>query len=297
MRPADPVDYCFFLRPPLLVPVWTLFLLGYGTAGTFWPSDPALWAGLLAMTAVFGGAFVLNQCFDLKSDERNQKCLFLTSGLIGRKAAFRYYAALNLLALGCVYLAPRSGAFVVLVMILGVIYSAPPWRWKDRPFLALAVNAFAHGYLAYLSGSAAAGPLNFDSSVAALPYVCGVSAVYLLTTIPDREGDREEGKHTLAVIWGPERTARWAMGWFLAALLLATYEVDLLFLLAVLPAAIPLVQAGRGRFDKIRAAVTWPVLGLSVAAALLQPWYALLLVAGYWATRSYYRRRWGRTYP
>jgi 4-hydroxybenzoate polyprenyltransferase len=177
------------------------------------------------------------------------------------------------------------------------VYSAPPWRWKDRPFLALAANAFAHGFLAFLAGKAAAGPLDFNSSVAALPYVCGVAAVYLFTTIPDLDGDRKSGKHTLAVLLGPERTARWAMGWYLAALLLATYMVDLLFLLAVLPAAIPIVQAGRGRPEKVHAAVTWPVLGLSVAAALWHPWYALVLGLGYWATRSYYARAWGRTYP
>lgn len=298
MRRARLLDYIFFLRPVLLVPVWTIFLLGSGgdllALGTL---DVSQAAGLLSMTAVFGGAFVLNQYFDQESDKRNRKCLFLPSGLIGGRAALCYYAVLNLIALGGLYWAPRATLFVVLVLSLGVIYSCGPWRWKDRPYLALVANGVAHGLLVFQAGRAVAGSDVSSAFLSSLPYGCGVCAVYLLTTIPDLEGDRQSGKRTLAVTRGPLRTARWALGWSLAALLLAVYAVDVLFVLASFPALPAFVRAGRGHLGKIDSAVRWSVGGLSCAAALLYPWYAAVLLVGFFATRSYYRRWWDCTYP
>jgi 4-hydroxybenzoate polyprenyltransferase len=291
-------DYLFFLRPLLLVPVWTIFLLGYEKApGKLVGFDPHLWIGLLALSTAFGGAFVLNQYFDVATDSRNRKCPFLHSGTIGRQAALAYYGALTLTSLGCLAWIPASAPYLLGVLVLGVLYSVPPWRWKDRPWLGLAANACAHGLLVFgLARAVSAGRLT-DSLWAALPYVAGVAAVYLLTTIPDLEGDRLSGKRTLAQVLGPERAARWALGWYLSASLLAVYVVDPLFLISVLPSFPFFVLAGRGDLVRAGLAVRTDVGGLSCAAALRHTWYAVVLLLGFWATRVYYRKRWGCRYP
>lgn len=297
MRPAVLLDYLFFSRPVLLVPVWTFFLLGYGGALDLWESDPRLWVGLVAITAAFGAAFVLNQYFDVPSDEKNRKCLFLSSGRISTAGALRYYAVLNLIALGCLFQAPWLTLPLLLVLILGALYSAPPWLWKDRPFLALAANAIGHGPLVFIAGRLAAGADWLAAISASWPYLCGAAAVYLLTTIPDLDGDAAAGKRTLAVTLGPERTARWALGWCLGALLLAVYHIDVLFVLGVLPSLPAFVRAGRGDLTRVRSAIRFSVLGLSLAAAWLHLWYLLVLAAGFAATRAYYRRAWNCRYP
>jgi 4-hydroxybenzoate polyprenyltransferase len=291
---ARPVDYLFLLRPALLAPVWTIFLLGYGRAGAL---RAGLWLGLIATTAAFGSAFVLNQVFDVESDRHNRKCPFLSTGLISRKQALGFYGVLLLLALIGAWYARGVGLVVLCVAALGVLYSAPPWRLKDRPYAALAANAVAHGVLAFLAGRLAAGTDWGPALPASLPYACGVAAVYLHTTIPDLDGDRLAGKQTLAVTLGAARAARWALGWYLSALLLALYRVDVLFLLAVLPAAPAFARAGRGHMQWVPRAVRWSVIGLSCAAVFTAPWYAAVLALGLWSTRVYYRRTWGLSYP
>ena len=48
------------------------------------------------------------------------------------------------------------------------------------------------------------------------------------------------------------------------------------------------MRANRGALEQ---------LGLSGAAVILHPWYALVLALGWVATRAYYRKRWNLTYP
>jgi 4-hydroxybenzoate polyprenyltransferase len=290
------LDYVFFLRPVLLLPVWTTFLLGCGRTDRFWPTA-AIAIGMLSLSAAFGAAFVLNQYFDVEGDRRNRKCPFISSGRISRPSALRYYGLLLLLALGTAIAIPWAIALILAVLALGVLYSAPPWRWKDRPYAALFANALAHGGVVFLCGQRAAGVDLLKAVTPALPYLFGVAAVYLLTTIPDLEGDRETGKRTLAVTLGPERTARWALGWYLSAVLLALYTVDVLFVLGVLPSAPWFVRVGRGRLEDVSRASRWAVAGLSAAAVITHPWYAIVLAAGWVCTRAYYRWQWNLRYP
>lgn len=291
------LDGVFFLRPLLLVPVWTIYLLGFGRPAELWPIHLDFGLGLCAINAACAAAFVLNQIFDMAVDRDNRKCPFLTSGAISVRTAWWMYALLCAVALVPCFLRPLLALPTGGVLLLGVLYSAPPFSWKNRPYLALAANLTAHGVLVFACGRLGAGAELAPIFGASLPYAFGVAAVYLLTTLPDREGDAAFGKRTLAVLLGPERVARWALGWTLSAVLLALYQVDVLFLCGSLPSVYWFVRAGRGDLAAAARAARWSVLGVSAAACVLHPWYALVLGAGFWLTRVYYRERWALTYP
>jgi 4-hydroxybenzoate polyprenyltransferase len=86
------------------------------------------------------------------------------------------------------------------LFLLGVAYSAPPLRLKDRPLAGLFANAYAFGALIPL---AATREISFDSSYLpawslAAYFTLAVAGVHILTTLPDREGDRATGKKTVA---------------------------------------------------------------------------------------------------
>jgi chlorophyll synthase len=296
----SPLDYIFVLRPALMPPVWTVFLLGNGFRATRFPArvdiELALAFGML--TLLFGAVYLFNQVYDIEGDRDNHKLFFLPLGLISVRAARIYYVALNIAALAL------AGAvsftlflLAAMILVLGVAYSAPPWRWKDRAYPALLANAFAHGTLVFLAGWLITGGMPGEGVIRSLPYLFAVGAIYLLTTIPDTPGDQKAGKRTLAVTLGPARTARWALGWYWASVLTAIYNIDLLFLLAALPVAYLFIRASGGAPELAIRAVRWAVGLLSLVACIYYPWYLAVLALGFALTRLYYRRRFELRYP
>jgi len=293
-------DYLFVLRPALLVPVWTIYLRGAAARSEHVPAatDPATIAVLIMHLLLFGGVYVLNQVYDLDTDRVNDKGHILTRGIIQPKTARYMHLLLSLLGLGLAWWQSyRMFALALVIVVLGIAYSAPPWRLKDRPFPALAVNALAHGSIVFLSGWFLGTTGWIAGLVASLPYLFAVGAVYILTTVPDTAGDREVGKRTLAVHMGPERAARWALGWYWAALLSGLYTVDVVFVFAALPTAPLYWRAAGGDPVRARRAILWSVGLLSLAAGFHYPWYLGLLGAGWLAARIYYRRRLGVSFP
>jgi chlorophyll synthase len=301
---GHPLDFIFVLRPVLLVPVWTICLCGAALDTRHIPTSLSTETVvvLFALTALFGGVFIINQYYDVETDRLNGKGHFLPLGLISPRQCVIYYVLLNVAAFALLAgLSPRFVLLAGLILVLGFLYSAPPWRLKDRAFAALVANAMAHGSIVFLFGwFSAHDGTHVDyaaTGLGSLPYFFAVGAVYLLTTVPDRWGDEQTGKQTLAVIMGPQRTARWALGWFAAALLLGFYTLDLLFVLAAL-ATLPSVYGAReGGSVQVARAVKWTVVGLSAVACIPYPLYAAFLLAGYALTRVYYKWRFDLKYP
>ncbi len=118
------LDCCFLLRIPLLVPVWTILLLGWITgspsAGVAWPSlrgawlsmqsgPPVLWTALIGFSFIVASIYVVNQIADIESDRINHKLFLLPHGLISVGAAWALAAAC---LVGGIVVAPRTGAWV-----------------------------------------------------------------------------------------------------------------------------------------------------------------------------------------
>ncbi|HLG93621.1 MAG TPA: UbiA family prenyltransferase [candidate division Zixibacteria bacterium] len=293
------LDYFFSTRPVLFMPVWTVALLGAGQAAGR-PISPETAGSLLFATAcLFGAVYLVNQIFDKESDRINNKGYFIPRDIIAVQEAVVLAVGLNLAALA-VSLLISGYAFVlfIAIAILGILYSAPPLRLKDRAWMGLLANMLAHGSIVYLIGVGWNEDLEWRHLLHSLPYFFAVGAIYLNTTLPDVEGDKQVGKGTVAVAYGPRFAQGLALVFVLLAIGIAVYTRDFDFLLPAI-LSLPLFALALDR-KSVRFSV-WAtkaaLLLLSLAAALYFYWYVLILAAGFWAVRTYYKRRFGMVYP
>ncbi|MEW5701144.1 MAG: UbiA family prenyltransferase [Candidatus Zixiibacteriota bacterium] len=294
-----PLDYLFFLRPVLLPPVWTTALLG--TVGVVDPGRMPAWRWLvffLHLTCLAGGIYTLNQLCDIDSDRRNRKLLFLPEGIIPVRGAWIFTVALDLAALALsVVFGLWYPALTVVGISMGIAYSVGRHAWKNHPWAGLLANAVGHGSLIFLFGRAAVGEPPIISWQASVPYLFAVGAVYLATTVPDRDGDRFSGKLTAAVALGAHRTMNLASLLVGAATMMAwVLEDDHLFGAALVALPFFIWSAAR-RGELATGAAKAAVAALSMAAVVAYPYYLILLVAGFCLTRLFFRWRFGMTYP
>jgi len=291
-------DRYFFARPVLMPPVWTILLLSAAeVAATPAVFSARVWAGLALCFFLYGGVYVFNQIFDIESDRLNNKLYFLPGGIITVRSAYLQYLFFVAIAVGGGWFLGRIWFFsTVAVVILGVFYSLPPVRLKDGPLRGLLANAVGHGTLVYYLGQALARPDAGPEWGASSSYALAVAGVYLLTTIPDREGDKASGKRTLSVRFGPRATSCTALVCVLAAGIIGVLNSQWPVAVSAgisLPFFTAAIFADSFSGQAVRAAL----LSLSFFACLAFWPYLLMIVFLYVSTRWYYRRRFRVLYP
>jgi 4-hydroxybenzoate polyprenyltransferase len=199
------MDYFMLLRPTLFLPLWLFFLLGayhadgeisLGAVSTF-----------ILYTMLMGGVYIFNQIVDRESDKRNKKLFLLSDGLIPLKNA---YIEMGILFAVSIFGALLFGLDVFVAFLvslfMGITYSLPKIETKGKPFLDIIWNAAGYGVLALIVGWLAVAEPSGSMFLTAIPYFFAVAAVFVNTTIPDIEGDREEGKLTTGVFLGKRKT-------------------------------------------------------------------------------------------
>ena len=190
--------------PPLLTVAYGSMLLGHADWRV---ALPALLRLLLAIVAVAGYGYVLNDVFDVEEDRRRGKA--------NSMAAFnRWQQAAVLFLLASLSLAPVVGQFgrvsrllLVINLALPMLYSIPPIRLKERGILGAMVDAL---------GAHVVPTLFFGISMAALGessggwrmtgFVVAAASWALLTglrgiivhQVRDRESDLNAGVRTYA---------------------------------------------------------------------------------------------------
>lgn len=293
------LDHIFVLRFMLIIPVWTVLLLGFYHSGNGLPFTwKMLWVAL-ASTGLAGAVFVLNQIFDIESDRINDKVYFLPKGYVKVGAAWIIYIILNIISLSIAFFVSAIAGFVGLaILLLGALYSVPPFIIKDRPWPGFVSNAFGHGTLVYLLGYCSLGGDLNQGLVKSLPYFLSVAAVYVGTTLADIEGDKASGKRTLAVIWGINRSVYFLIACYAVSISAAIYLKDMPFLwaaLAVSPFYIWLVITRN--IKSAMLALKLSIVSLSLASAYFYPGYCIFLAIVIAITRIYYKNRFGINYP
>jgi 4-hydroxybenzoate polyprenyltransferase len=293
------LDYLFFIRPVLMPPVWTIVLLGHRRSAVLSGESHLPGLAVLLVTFLVGAVYVLNQVCDVESDRLNNKLLFLSQGLISKRNALVEMVALDLAAIIPAFLVSlRLGLLFVLGALFGLVYSVRPFMLKNRPIAGLVTNALAHGSLVFLIGWSMNGSLSVESVVLSLPYLLAVAAVYLNTTVPDVEGDRAVGKITFAVKWGGEKTTVLSFVLVISAVAFSLITGDTPFLVAAALSAPLFLFAGINRTERsVVLSTKASILFLSVAAGIFYPWYFLILILGFVATRLYYHARFDMKYP
>ncbi len=303
---ARPMDYVFLLRPMILVPVWTFYLLGawHGQTVSGTPTNfLSLISGMIAFTLMLGAAYIVNQITDREADRANDKLFLLSHGIITVKKAWIEAALLaaSSIAIGAFLLPGRFLIILLISMILGILYSIEPVRLKKRPVLDIASNAIGSGIVNTLAGWTVSGA-SLEGSIVLLPYTLAVASVHMVTALADIDGDRGAGLLTSGVALGRQK------GMILATLLMAGAAIAcvrvgnrpaLYATLLSLPLMAIMIRTGKGKADQnrillpARAATAF----FSLAAAFFFPFYLPFLVTIVLLTRLYYSRRFGMKYP
>lgn len=312
-------DYVFVMRPLILVPAWSFYLLGAAAgrraAGAVpGPLDPVsgvaspFYCGFACLTAILVTAYLLNQVFDQESDRLNNKGHFLTRGIFSVRTIVLMAVVVFLLATYFFrFVQPAQRVPLTIAVILSLGYSIPPLRLVARPFADLVANAVGYGAIAYVSGFAAWTPQVAEAALFSIPYVLLVGATFLHTTIMDIEGDRGSDKKTTSVVIGIIPSAVLAcmlsaMGLALAITYsLLNYGDRFGIVILGVVTAVFIASAARLRRAATSAssshAVQAATLVVTAPAVIAWPGYLFLLIPIVAAARLYYRARFGIKYP
>jgi 4-hydroxybenzoate polyprenyltransferase len=167
-------------------------------------------------------------------------------------------------------LPPLANAAILLYAGVFVFYSAPPLRFKARPFLDSLSNAAYALPLAIVPAALGAVPV--------WPAVAGLMAwsvaKHAFDAVQDIEEDREAGITTTAVLLGPGGVALWSGAWWLASsVLFAVVSVPVAAVNAII-AGILVVRLRRDPTPETghrlyRLSVAFPYIAGSFAGVLL----------------------------
>jgi len=299
-------DHIAFLRPLLLIPVWTPTLLGFwaggGNSGIKGESQALLLATFLA-----AGIYGINQIYDAEGDKINGKNLPLALGFISPLMAWiitisSFVAALIV----AVFFSLSVAILTIFGILLGISYSLPPIKFKDRGFYALTSNAVGHGAVMYLIGYLFAMKANpnlqwkWDVLLRTLPYAVAYASVYIFTTVPDEAGDKRVGKRTISVIYGARKgMVLGIIGVFLSGALGILCREPAIFLTAVISMPFYLFAVSQPKIEAkdILRANKVAVLSLAIFTIFYFPQFVLLVAAAIVFASIYNRTRLGVKYP
>jgi 4-hydroxybenzoate polyprenyltransferase len=292
-------DLIFAARPMLLLPVWSIFIV---TRCLVYPGQSYginELSVLIGESLLFAGAYYLNQITDYESDLINKKLGFLQRGYITKREMMYYFVVTSVAGLTIGFLVSiYIGLIFLVILILGIIYSVPPLRLKDRPIGGFLANVIAYGVLVPLTVEAEPVGLLPVSRYPAVFFFLTVGAVYLLTIIPDREGDFKTGKKTPAKFLSDRVLI--VIGMCILAVAGGWAYMNSHWLLIVVGGISFLLYLSSLLINKeaaILLACKMPILLLSLLAGYYFPPYIIFLIVLIIATRLYYRRRFNMVYP
>ncbi len=166
--------------------------------------------GILIIGPFLGGATILfNDYYDRKIDtpSRRKKHLPLSLGVLKPESIYRLSITLFFLAFLLSFLISFWFVFLISICILlSIIYSSPPLRFKERPGLDLFTNSAGSGLICSLAGWAVVRPLSEFPIVWGILSLFGVGVIYIPTTIIDYESDVKKGVKTIATYLGKKKT-------------------------------------------------------------------------------------------
>lgn len=158
---------------------------------------------VLLHLCIYGGATAYNSSYDRDSGPVGGMKYPPESSLLER------YGGLCLQLFGVAFMGLwgwRLAACAASLVLMGIAYSHPRWRWKARPVLSVVVVAFGQGVVPFIMGfliSAAVQP------PVAVWIACAASALLILDTYPlsqiyQIEEDEARGDRTFSVRYGAE---------------------------------------------------------------------------------------------
>ena len=300
-------DYLIVLRPTLLIPVWTLVLVGYYRAGQF---DVSIRLGfnwcVLSTVCLYsmlsGGCYIVNQIADQETDKMNSKLHLIERGYV--KIPILKVEAVVLIVGAIIWsvLQFRNNiSYLVLVVIstvLGLMYSVRPVRLKGKPIIDLVVNAIGYGCVAFLIGWGSVSSVSLMALQRSIPYVLCVAAAFVNTTLPDLSGDRSNNDLTTGILLGVQRSCQFSLVLLVCAILASLWMDDWIALMTTVICFPFFVYMNFKREIKtIILSTRIGILVLSLIVCIHIPIYAILFFSAIFLVRWYYAVRLGIKYP
>ncbi len=254
------LDFLKHLRLHFQLVLAPVFLLGYWASGAQ-PDGHFVLVFLLLHVGLYGGATAYNSYYD--RDEGP------VGGLLHPPAVsqMELWGGLGLqcaavLVMGF-FVDLKLGLLGFVMLLMGVGYSHPRWRWKARALFGLVLVACGQGLLPFFMGVMAGGgwrpDLNSVERVAlGLISVSVITALYPLTQVYQQDEDRARGDITFAVRFGTATVFRLAFiftacGLLALALSIATGRVEVVWgtgMAAFLVAFLVLLRSWQRGFGK-----------------------------------------------
>lgn len=305
------LDHIFFLRPMLLLPLFSVIILGarlaefgHGSSpfqlGKLTELDFHLLLVLLSSALVYCATFIYNQVQDRKADQINGRILFVSRELVSVSTA---YILITVFSVAGLILAFYSNTYVgvllLIAFVIGMVYSHPKINFGARSGKALWSNMFGAGMIPFLIGWAVVSDqISVEAVFKSLSYLFAAGAIYLNSALLDKKGDAEVGKRTYAVIWTKDHLQTSALLRTLVAAVLAQMSGDFPMLIVCLM-TLPFLIRARLTHKEIHSATAnkIAILVISIMAVLYYPPFLLVAIVVFGATSLYYRHRFGIAFP
>jgi len=298
-------DYIFVLRPTLFFPVWTVFLANYHAntifemkAESFVQSNSPLLSGML-IVILMGSSFILNQLADMETDRENEKLFIIARGHISKPVAIIEAVLLLIISLIAASLIDYKLGLIFLIVyfLTGIAYNFKPFSWKNKPVHGIVAN-FLGGVSVAIAGWVSAGVTTWKFLIHALPYAFGLVAVYLLTTLADIKGDGVANKLTFGVKYGFKKSAAFAIGFEMLAIMSAIWTKDYVILVpAILSFPFYILVFKSQELKHALLTVKLSVLFATLAVVIVYPYYFIVIIVTYYFARWYYKNRFNLEYP
>ncbi len=288
-----------------MLPVWSIYLVSryYFTDSGKCCLDPEDITILTALTLMAAGSYYINQVADFESDSLNKKLGFLQGNLLTSRGLTKGFFILSAASLLIVFVLSSAWNLFIFeqLFVLGIVYSLRPFKLKDRPIGGFLVNAYGYGFLIPLTVSFWRYQIKYASVTDfEIPgyFFCTVGAIYLLTTLSDRDGDLKTGKRTAAVI-----LPKWLVLIFALCLLLLSVGLshaggfEYLTYISIVSCVPILFTLAVKSETAVLIATKLPILLITLQAGYYYHEYLWFIVAAIILTRLYYKYRFGITYP
>ena len=201
-RLVRPIAWIVFLFP---------FTVGFGLGAIPETGLERVVLGFLSYVFVMCFGFTVNAIGDVRIDrfhdghskDMNLAQQPLVTGEISQKQAWLLVLVFLVGSLiTAVWIGPLFFISILVLNVLGFIYSIPPVRLKVRPGLDIVCNALI-GVMCFVAGVALGG------SIISLIVYMGVflmaATFYIPTVVTDFDFDKRAGEYTSAVAFGPSR--------------------------------------------------------------------------------------------
>ncbi len=293
-------DFIFLTRPILLIPVWAFLLLGYYRAGgeRFYFNTKFILIFII-YSILAASVYILNQITDIRSDTINRKHLLLAEGILSKRDAYMEIAVLLIMVIILSFFLNFHFLFFIAVsFIMGIIYSVPPFKFKDRPILDFLINAIGYGFLNFSVGWLCHRGFTIQTVIFSLPYIFGVAAIFINTTILDTPGDELSGGKTTGIFLGRKWALRLSLIFILCSAIVSLILKDwVCFIPAVV--SLPLFLYSSIKMDNRSIFLSIGIGGplLILLTGIVFPYFFILALITFIFLRIYYRHRFNINYP